>query len=100
NALPTVEPVRRFKSRPGAISRIWDAMEKLPVSSIRTNSKQAKVIAMLRRPNGASIDELVAASGWQPHSVGGLLSRVVRKDLGLTIALSKEGKRRAYRVTA
>lgn len=100
NALPSVEPVKRFASRPGAVSRIWSALEKLPISSGRTDSKQAKIIAMLQRPNGASIEEMVSASGWKPHSVRGLLSGVLRKKLGLTVILATEGKRHAYRVAA
>ena len=41
---------------------------------------------MLRRPEGATIAEIVAATGWQPHSVRGVLAGALKKRLGLTIA--------------
>jgi hypothetical protein len=98
NTLPGVESVKRFTSRPSGVSRVWAALEKLPVSTGRNSSKQAKLIAMLQRPRGASMEELVSATGWQRHSLRGLLSGVVRKKLGLEVALVKDGNRRAYQI--
>ena len=61
-------------------------------------SKQDQVLAMLRRANGASIDEIVAATDWQPHSARGFLSGAVKKRLGIDVVSEKgdDGVRRYY----
>ena len=72
------------------------ATERLP----REGTKQATMIAMLRRKNGATIAEIVEATGWQPHTVRGAFAGALKKKLGLTIASEKEEKRgRVYRVS-
>jgi hypothetical protein len=64
-------------------------------------SKQDQVLTLLRRQNGASIDEIVAATDWQPHSVRGFLSGAVKKRLGIDVISEKgaDGIRR-YHVAA
>ena len=65
----------------------------------RTGTKQAQLIAMLQASGGASIDEIVAATGWQVHTSRGAISGVLRKKLGLTILSGKEdGRGRVYRI--
>jgi DNA-binding MarR family transcriptional regulator len=74
----------------------------------RDNSKQALVIALLQRPEGASIDEICAATGWQPHTVRGAIAGTLKKKLGLAIVAEKiEGPdgtpgvgQRRYRIAA
>lgn len=56
----------------------------------RKGSKTAKVLNLLQRPNGASLPELIRATGWQPHSVRGFLSGTVGKKMGLTVASVKD----------
>lgn len=64
----------------------------------RAESKQAHVITMLHRPEGATIAAIVETTGWQPHSVRGFLSAVVRKSLGLTLTSDKGEHGRVYRI--
>ena len=63
-------------------------------------TKQAAVIALLKRPGGATIDDLVAATGWQPHSVRGAMSGTLKKHLGLAIGSEKSAAGpRTYRIS-
>lgn len=63
----------------------------------RTGTKQAKLIEMLRAEGGATIDEIVAATGWQPHTVRGAMSGALKKRLGLEVTSEKvEGRGRVY----
>lgn len=65
----------------------------------RTGTKQAQVIAMLQRPEGATIAEIVAATEWQAHSARGVISGVLKKKLGLWITSTKvEGRGAVYRI--
>ncbi len=67
--------------------------------SARTGSKLAKVTEMLRRSGGTSIAEMMKITGWQAHSVRGVLSGSLKKKLGLVIVSEKSntGERR-YRI--
>lgn len=65
----------------------------------RENSKQAEVIRMLQRPEGATIRQICEATGWQQHTVRGTFAGAFKKKLGLTITSDKEqGGERIYRV--
>jgi DNA-binding MarR family transcriptional regulator len=65
----------------------------------RKDSKQAQLIAMLRRAKGASIEEIVEALEWQPHTVRGAIAGALKKKLGLDVTSEKDDKRgRIYRI--
>jgi hypothetical protein len=67
--------------------------------SVRPGTKLALLIEMLGRDGGATIPEIVAATGWQPHSVRGAISGAVKKKLGLAVSSQSEGTRgRVYRI--
>ena len=67
---------------------------------LRANSKQAQVLAMLRRPEGATLAQICACTGWQKHTVRGTFAGAFKKKLGLTIESTKEtGGERIYFVT-
>jgi hypothetical protein len=66
----------------------------------RANSKQARVLALLRGPNGATIATVMRSTGWQPHTVRGFLAAVVRKKLGLRLESEKTDGERVYRIVA
>jgi hypothetical protein len=66
--------------------------------------KQTKLqilIGLLRRPQGATINDAVRATGWQAHSVRGAISGALKKKLGLVVASEKSADRgRVYRIEA
>ena len=70
-----------------------------PTPRTRENSKQAQVIAMLKRPEGATIKQVCEATEWQAHTVRGTFAGAFKKKLGLTITSDKaEGGVRVYRI--
>ena len=101
NALPGVEKRRKVGDRAALIDQLWPAIEALPApepqSNARQPSKQDGVIAMLRRAEGATVDEVASATGWQRHTVRGVFSGTQKKKLGLTLASAKEERGRVYR---
>ena len=67
-------------------------------SAARPDTKHARIIAMLRAPDGATIAAMMTATEWQPHSVRGFLAGVVRKKLGLNLVAEQTDKGRVYRI--
>ena len=66
---------------------------------LRANSKQAQVLAMLHRPEGATLAQICACTGWQQHTVRGTFAGAFKKKLGLDIMSTKdEGSERVYRI--
>jgi hypothetical protein len=102
NALPSVEKRKKVGNRDALIDQLWSAIEALPEPEPRSNakrpSKQDAVIAMLRRREGATVDEVASITGWQRHTVRGVFSGTLKKKLGLTLALAEEERGRVYRI--
>jgi hypothetical protein len=91
-----VVSARRVKPKPAQASE--DNGTAKPVA-IRPGTKQAQIIAMLQRPEGATVAEMVDASGWLAHTVRGCISGALKKKLGLPIAAEKvEGRGTVYRI--
>ena len=68
-------------------------------SRTRENTKQAQIIAMLQRPEGATISQIVEATGWQQHTVRGTFAGTLKKKLGLLIVSEKDSQaNRVYRI--
>ena len=71
------------------------------VPTPRAGTKQATLIAMLRAPDGATIEEIMAATNWQSHSVRGAMAGALKKKLGLDVTSEKDDARgRIYRLPA
>lgn len=65
----------------------------------RQGTKQQQMIDLLRRPNGATLAEIVEATGWQQHTVRGAMAGALKKKLGLTITSEKdEARGRVYKI--
>jgi hypothetical protein len=65
----------------------------------RSDSKQAKLIEMLKRPHGATIEEIVKKFEWQPHTARGAIAGALNKKLGLKVTSEKVERRgRVYRI--
>ncbi len=67
----------------------------------RAGTKQATLIDHLQRKEGATLADLVKATGWQAHSVRGAISGTLKKKLGYAVATEAvEGRGRVYRIVA
>jgi hypothetical protein len=65
----------------------------------REGTKEALLVAMLRRPEGATVAQVIEATGWQPHTVRGAISGALKKKRGLAVTSEKdEAGERVYRI--
>ena len=70
-------------------------------ASVTELSKERLLLEMLRRTEGATLLEMVSATGWQPHLVRGAISDALKKIPGLAIeSQTVEGRGRVYRMPA
>jgi Protein of unknown function (DUF3489) len=76
----------------------------------RAGTKQAQMIEMLKRPEGATVEQIAAATGWQHHTIRGAISGALKKKLGLTVQATRtrevgpnktgaKGSSTVYRIT-
>ena len=98
---PALVPARRSKvtgkaAAPAKRSRTKPAP--VVAASPLASTKQAQLIALLRSARGTDIQQMIATTGWQPHTVRGTISGVLRKRLGLNVACVAEGDRRVCRI--
>ncbi len=123
----SIKPVKKFTDRKTAVGRIWKAIQALtpapaqhaaPVApkkakatkevtakdgtpKTREGSKKAIVLELLRRPEGATLADIMSATGWMAHSVRGFISGSLGKKMGLTVESLKTSEgARAYRLNA
>jgi hypothetical protein len=123
-----LKPVKKFTDRKTAVARIWKAIQALtptpaqqaaPVTpkkakatkaaktkkgakgapAVREGSKKAIVLELLRRTGGATLKNIMDATGWQAHSVRGFISGSLGKKMGLTVeSVKKEDGERTYKL--
>jgi hypothetical protein len=76
----------------------------------RAGTKQARMIELLKRPEGATVEQIAAATGWQHHTIRGAISGALKKKLGLTVEATRtrevgpnktgaKGSSTVYRIT-
>jgi Protein of unknown function (DUF3489) len=96
-AEPTEAPKRRNRATKAAETAEPTAVP--APRKTRDDTKQAQLIAMLRRKEGATIAQIVTATGWQPHTVRGAFAGALKKKLGLVVTSEKvEGIGRVYKI--
>jgi hypothetical protein len=99
DASKTAKPAKKKQKKSGKSGK--PKTEKKVTRAARSDSKQAQLIAMLKRAKGASIEEIVEAFDWQPHTVRGAIAGALKKKLGLDVTSEKDEKRgRVYRIAA
>jgi hypothetical protein len=121
----TLRPIKKFTDRKTAVTRIWRAIQALTPApapqatpaapkkakaakdttakdatpTTREGSKKAIVLDMLKRPDGATLKDIMDATEWQAHSVRGFISGSLGKKMGLTVeSLKRPDGTRAYKL--
>ena len=95
------DPARSRPKQPRQEPKTADSRPKGQVAApaVRQGTKQALLVDLLKSRSGATIDEAVAATGWQAHSVRGAISGTLKKKLGLAVTSEPIEKRgRVYRI--
>ena len=79
------KPARRERARPAASER---------------SNKKAEVIAMMKRAKGATLAEIIAATGWQKHTVRGFMAGAMKKAGYAVESFKPQGGERSYRINS
>jgi hypothetical protein len=122
NRLPGVTALKKFTSRQTAVKRIWaevrrqestktkesevpqraspskTARKAKPAQSTQPKTKRERIIALLKRPEGATLKTIMSATGWQAHSVRGFISAQLTKKSALKVKSFKRDGERVYRI--
>lgn len=100
--LTTLPKTARNRARTSSLSPAVAAVPPLAdttrTEQARPHTKQASVLALLRSVSGTTIAAIAEQTGWQPHSVRGFLTGVVRKKLKLRLKSSTVDGHRVYRI--
>jgi hypothetical protein len=89
------------RKRKAKVARVTKKSLRSKPANGRSGSKKTKVLALLKRPGGASLQQLQKATGWQAHSVRGFLSGALKKKMGLRVHSVKQSDgTRSYVLTA
>jgi hypothetical protein len=100
-AAPSNQEATTAQSKPTKGRKRKEAAASDKTKGKRTDSKQAKLIEMLKRSDGATIDEIAKKFDWQAHTVRGAIAGALKKKLGLDVTSEKiEGRGRVYRIAA
>jgi hypothetical protein len=92
-----VEPAAKRRGRPRKAGTT--GADVAPAPKTRDGTKQAQVIAMLRRREGATIAQIIEATDWRPHTVRGFFAGALKKKLGLEVTSEKaEDGERVYKI--
>lgn len=102
-----IKPTDDEKDEAGVAEAAGDTSDTAPKSksrktpTTRPDSKQARLIEMLKHPEGATIEEIVKKFDWQAHTVRGAFAGALKKKLGLNVQSEKiEGRGRVYRIAS
>lgn len=90
---------RKVKAKTSGTVRKKAAVKKPPARKPREGSMRENVLGLLRRREGATLDALVKATGWQRHSVRGFLAGIVRRQLKLALVSEQIDGARTYRIS-
>jgi hypothetical protein len=82
---------KRAKTKPakGKGKAKASTSERTPKPTPRAGTKQALMIDLLKRPKGATVEQIAAATGWQRHTIRGAISGALKKKLGLTVEATR-----------
>jgi hypothetical protein len=93
--------ITKTKSRKPVTKQSKKAKQVRGTSTPRADTKQAQMIALLKRSEGATIEEITKLTSWQPHTVRGAIAGALKKRLGLKVTSEKTDDRgRVYRIAA
>jgi len=76
---------RKSKAKAAKPRKVAQAEKPTP----RAGTKQAKMIELLKRPEGATVEQIAEATGWQKHTIRGAISGALKKRLGLTVEATR-----------
>jgi hypothetical protein len=109
-ARPAKGKGKKARTTAPATSEPEAAGEPSPKPTPRAGTKQAQMIELLKRPEGATVEQIAAATGWQHHTIRGAISGALKKKLGLTVEATRtrevgpnktgaKGSSTVYRIT-